>query len=806
MIRPLESVPLGRDAEVAVLSEFIRDAKPGSALELTGGPGIGKTTLWEHAIRAARERNVRVLVARSSSAEAQPSFAALVDLFDDVVPGELDGLASPQRTALEVALRRAEPTGSPVDRHAISLGCLNAVRGLARASPLLIAIDDIQWLDGPSAAVLEFVEPRIAATPAMLLLTRRDGERSPLGPALERGPIVRVKVGPLTIGATRQLLFERLGLTVSRGVMRRIAEVTLGNPLFAIELGRALLEREGEQASDEIPVPATVEEVLGVRVAALTPAVRVTLAVLALSADVRVTQLTEVVGPVAVDEAADAGIALIDGDRVRAAHPLLAATAHAALPRGELRDLHRALSAVVMDEGQRAIHLALAADGIDDELAAVVAEASARCAARGARAQAVTLSEHALRLTAPSAPSRSERVLELAANLETAGELARMTELLEREVASLPQGMPRARAWLMLSEGSGPRNLDDLERYRARALAEAGGDPGINALVLAKRASNAAGSRVTGIQRAEGWALEAVAAAQDAGPVEMRLALYALAWARAIGGQPIDELCASFRSASDAPSYIAASPERVAAQRLVWRGEIGAARAALSALLALADEQAERESYALMRLHVCELSLREGDWATAAGLLDEWAESADRELMFRPKYERCKALLAAGRGEREEALRWVSDAIDRAAASGSSWDGLEASRALGSVQLLARDLAGAAATLRAAWEHTIREGVGEPGVFPVVGDLVEALAELGELGEARSAASRVARLSREQEHPWGLATSLRCAAVIDLAAGEREELAAKDSRRRGADVSGDGAAIRRRPLAAVSRP
>lgn len=780
MTRPVESAPLGRDAEVGVLREFISAAEHGNALELTGGPGIGKTTLWEHGIRAARDQGLRVLVARSSSAEAQPSFAALVDLFDDVLAGELDGLAPPQRAALEVALRRADPAGSPADRHAIALGYLNAVRSLALASSLLIAIDDVQWLDLPSAAVLEFVERRLSGAPVKLLLTRRTGETSPLDHGLERAGLVRLQVGPLSIGATRQLLFERLGLTVSRGVMRRIADVTLGNPLFAIELGRALLERGSEQTSEEIPVPATVEEILGVRIAALAPAVRNGLAVLALSADVRVAQLTAVVGAQAVDEAADAGIALIDGERVRAAHPLLAATACAAVPRGELRKLHLALSAVVIDEGQRAIHLALAASGVDEKLAAALAEASTKSSARGARAEAVSLSEHALRLTPPASPLRSERLLELASNLETAGELTRMTELLEPEVASLPLGMPRARALLMLSEGSGPQTLEDLEDYRARALAEAGSDPGMNALVLAKRAANAAASQVAGIDQAERWALEAMAAAQDAGSAETRLALYALSWARVMGGQAINDLCASFSSASGAPSYIAASPERVAAQRMLWRGEISAARPALTALLALADEQGERESYALMRLHMCELSLRVGEWSVAERLLDEWAESTDRELMFRPKYERCRALLAAGRGEPEQALRWADVAIQRAESSGCHWDGLEAARALGSAQLLERDPAAAAATLGAAWEHTVREDVSEPGVFPVAGELVEALAELGELEQARAVASRVESLSLEQDHPWGHATALRCSSLCELAAGEGEESAAQD--------------------------
>jgi len=261
--------------------------------------------------------------------------------------------------------------------------------------------------------------------------------------------------------------------------------------------------------------------------------------------------------------------------------------------------------------------------------------------------------------------------------------------------------------------------------------------------------------------------------------VEMRLALYSLSWTRAMGGRPVDDLCAAFRSSSDAPRYVAGSPERVAAQRLVWRGELELARSALTALLALADEQGERESYALMRLHVCELALREGDLPTAAHLLDDWAESSDRELMFRPKYQRCMALLAAGRGDPEDTIKWATAAIDRAAESGSNWDGLEAQRALGSVQLLVRDPASAAATLERVWEHTQREGVSEPGVFPVVADLVEALAEVAELEKAREAADRVAVLAREQDHPWGLATAARCAALIDLAGTQRTENAAR---------------------------
>ena len=110
---------------------------------LNGEAGIGKTTLWEAGVDAARERGMRVLVARASGAEARLSFAALIDLLEPVGPEALAQLPAPQRSALEVALLRAEPTRVPPEPGAIGLGLCNALRALAGAGPVLIAIDDV---------------------------------------------------------------------------------------------------------------------------------------------------------------------------------------------------------------------------------------------------------------------------------------------------------------------------------------------------------------------------------------------------------------------------------------------------------------------------------------------------------------------------------------------------------------------------------------------------------------------------------------------------------------------------------------
>jgi DNA-binding CsgD family transcriptional regulator len=191
----------------------------------------------------------------------------------------------------------------------------------------------------------------------------------------------------------------------------------------------------------------------------------------------------------------------------------------------------------------------------------------------------------------------------------------------------------------------------------------------------------------------------------------------------------------------------------------------------LGALLSVADERGEDESYALARLHVCELHLRAGEWEAATVLLEEWAESSELVIGFRPKYERCRALLAAGRGDFAETEKWATEALALADGIGIRWDGLEALRALAIGELLEHQAAAAAEHLRKVWRHTEEEGVTEPGVFPVAPDLVEALVELGELDEARSVTARLRALAEAQGHPWGRASAERCEGVIALAGG-----------------------------------
>jgi DNA-binding CsgD family transcriptional regulator len=137
-----------------------------------------------------------------------------------------------------------------------------------------------------------------------------------------------------------------------------------------------------------------------------------------------------------------------------------------------------------------------------------------------------------------------------------------------------------------------------------------------------------------------------------------------------------------------------------------------------------------------------------------------------------------QGLLAAVRGDPGDAQALAARVL-QSSGPAYGWDRLEARRAAGVSALLARDPQQAITSLGAVWEHTRREGVEDPGAFPVAGDLVEALAETGQFEAAAEVTGRLARLATAQRHPWGLATQTRAAAVVTLAQGYDDAAAAQ---------------------------
>jgi len=761
---------LGREQELTALREFL-EAGSARAFVVSGPPGIGKTTLWRAALELATSTGLRVLSARAAEAESQLSFAGLSDLLESV-DSELGALPAPQRRALEAAVLRAEPDAQPQSHLALGTGLLGVLRALARPTGLLLALDDAQWLDEASCAAIGFAARRLSGEPVKFLLTRRAEATSRLEQVFPTLEVASAKLAGLSFGAIRAVLSQGENAPLPRRVLRQVYETSGGNCLFALEIARLLARRGPSEVGEDLPVPELVEEAVAARVASLPAPAADALLVAALSPGVPRPQLVALVGAIALDQVRDAAVVTIERDRVRAAHPLLAAAVLAQSTPEARRSMHRALGAVVTEDELRWRHLALGADGPDAALATQLTRISGRLAAGGAAGEAAELAGHAFRLTPAGSTKRAERLVELAERLVVAGEHERAGSLLRPELAQLTPGPVRARAHMVLAESDfAVVPVEASGAHLERALADSFGDAELHTRATARWARHLAVARVERVDEAESSAWAALGAAQAAGPTAEREVLFAVATIRVMRGLAIDQQCERFAAISTDAFPLQRSVERLVADRLARRGQVERARSELVRLLDLAEERGEGRSSAWLVHQLCELELRAGEWVKAEHWLEDWAASAERSALDQAALDRCRALLAAGRGDAAEGERWAGQAIDACRANGLRWDELEALRARGLAAMAAHDHERAVVSLSEVWEHCEKEGVEEPGLFPVAPDLVEALVGLGRRDEAGAVTRRVRRLAREQQHPWGLATARFCEALLALSAG-----------------------------------
>jgi DNA-binding CsgD family transcriptional regulator len=764
---------IARDAELARLVSFVTGEMPSRALVLTGAPGIGKTTLWQAAMAAARQHGVVVHQARPAEQEVQLAFTAVADLLDGVDTTDLAAVPAPQMRALEIAAFRADPEDEAADPSAVAAGLTGTLRVLSERGPRLIGIDDVPWLDQASAAALAFAVRRLRDYPVRFLLTRRSGEPSAVEVAFGVDELARVDLGPISLGATRSMLAERLDLQPPRRVLLRLFEVAQGNPLVALELGR-LLAKDGVLEEE---LPGLGGDLFAERVASLSEPVRRVLLALALAGSLDRRELAALAGPLVVQDAVAADVLTVDGPRVRPAHPLLAAAVRNAATVAQRRAVHLDLAATLADETLGVRHRALATDTADHAVAARAASAAAAAIARGATRDAIELAEHALRLTPADSPERAGRLLDLGRYLDVAGEWEKLRELVQPRIADLPAGPMRARALMLLSDTAEPSS--QLESYLDAALAECGDDLGLRAAVLSTKALNMAINGLRELDRAEAWASEALELGRSLGIEAERRALHSLAWVNVLRGRPVDELSARFASAPQGWSLYESALERPAAIRAMVRGHIDQARATFERLRTLADDRGETMSAAVMHIQLCEIELRAGDVRAAERCLNEWREwtPPDERHSQELAPARCRAMLEVVRGRPEAADRWVREALAAAQALELFREETEVRRAAGMAALFVGDAAAAVAQLRPLWEHARHEHLDEPGAMPVAPHLVAALIEEGELHAAAAVVDRLAELAAEQEHPWGLATVLRCRALIRFESGGDAELA-----------------------------
>ena len=257
---------IGRQDEIEALESFVSRVPVGfEALALEGEAGVGKTTLWQAAVDRARAAGVRVLVARPTEAEATLAFGGLADLLSGAAADVVDALPEIQRRALEAVLLLGEAPAE-ADERVVGAGTLSALRALAGRGPVCVAVDDIQWLDVPSAHALEFALRRLRAEPFGFLTAIRIEPGATGIAALARSigaeRVERLSVGPLSVGALYELIQTRLGLGLSRPALLRLHDLSGGNPFFALELARA--------SADVPDLPRDLRRLLRARIAALS--------------------------------------------------------------------------------------------------------------------------------------------------------------------------------------------------------------------------------------------------------------------------------------------------------------------------------------------------------------------------------------------------------------------------------------------------------------------------------------------------------------------------------------------------------
>jgi hypothetical protein len=228
-----------RKGVTRAISDFLdlASAEPAS-LVLEGEAGIGKSTEWLAAAQTARERGFHVMTSRAAVAESVLAYGALADLLDGVDAAMLAGLPEPQRRAVDIIASRADAKLIATDQHAVCAAFLAIVEILAEEQPVLVAIDDMQWLDPSSTHAVAFAARRLVGRVGLLSTVRTDSDGGPALPLQLPRPETtrRIRVPPLTTGALHEVVSARLGRTFSRPTMLRIHEVSGGNPFYALEL------------------------------------------------------------------------------------------------------------------------------------------------------------------------------------------------------------------------------------------------------------------------------------------------------------------------------------------------------------------------------------------------------------------------------------------------------------------------------------------------------------------------------------------------------------------------------------------
>lgn len=438
---------VGRDAELAVLARLADPARRGQVLVLLGDAGTGKTALLDVVAEQARDAGIRVLRAAATRPEQDLPFACLHLLFHPVLDA-LDALSSLHRDALLSAFGLAD--GGAADRLVEGMATVALAGQVSSDAPLLLIVDDTQWLDASSRDALTFACRRLAGAAVSVVFAGR-GAAAPEG--LGRN-VVEVRLRSLTERDAARLVDQQP--VPPRGLVRdRVLAEGAGNPAALIELSSVVAGRplDGGWLYDLLPLSPGLAAAYAGQLAELPEAARAAL-VLASAADpddlAFATYRLPGLAPDALAEAELAGLVRVGPAGIEFVHPLVRSAVYHAAPFAARADAHRQLAAVLADRpDRRALHLARATLTPDEEVAALVEAARDEAQRRGGVATARIVMERAAALS-PRDEDRARRLVIAADLARQAGNLSWAEDLANRAAALAEDPAHRVMAQVQL--------------------------------------------------------------------------------------------------------------------------------------------------------------------------------------------------------------------------------------------------------------------------------------------------------------------------------------------------------------------
>ena len=631
--------PIGRDAEIDEIRRWLDLLAGGpAALVVAGEAGIGKSTVLAVATAEAAARGARVLVSRPVEAELRLGYAALGDLLGEAAESVLPTLTDPFRQALSAALSLGtEPeSGEPL---LVGRATLAVLVELAAAGPVVIAIDDAQWLDAASARALAFAARRLGTHRVGFALSIREGHAEPLGleDALSDRAVV-IHLGGLDVEALGAILRSRVEPELPRHRLRRIHARSAGNPFFAEQLAGAPEDR----------LPASLDDLVRERLEAVDPKAGDAIERVAVLGPSPLSAFEDVT---ALDLAVDAGV-LVEHDRViRFVHPLLATGAYARIPPSRRRALHRQAAADRENVESRAMHLALAATGPDADTAQALEDAARVARQRGAPEAAVELVDHARRLTPPAEDeARARRTMDQADYLFLAADERGAVALVDELLAGPIRGSARVRALVQKAlTATDPQTA--VERLE-EAAAEPHGDRVLRTRTLAQLAWQR-GAWLGDLDPAIDEALDAVEMAEglrDDSVLVTALTTAGLVMSVAGRAGAVEHFERALAILDRTPTAAGDHTPRLAfAQERMWRGAFPTAGDLMADERRLSESRGDEGMVMRLNIFGADLAMRRGLWDDAAELLE-------RALADARDYWRMTALLRRSilRGRRGE--------------------------------------------------------------------------------------------------------------------------------------------------------